>query len=198
MAQASSTSIVSRYQPPLSLTLPLRTRVQLEALDTLLRQSSSEVVERAVAALVETLDTRDRELIELLTNRVLENIGQNRQMAERETSTIRDSQTVSGKKFRYSGSIEGGLEVHFENSQPLKISAESIERIKEEIAARKGRVPMGAIYSPLMPNSLGEAIHRKYKLSPINLSYVIPLLKERNVVTAFKERRNWYVQAVRD
>jgi len=55
---------------------------------------------------------------------------------------------------------------------------------------------MGAIFSPLMPNSIGEAIQKKYKLTPINLSYVVPLLRERNLVQALKEGRNWYVEAV--
>jgi hypothetical protein len=54
---------------------------------------------------------------------------------------------------------------------------------------------MGAIYSPLMPNSIGEAIYKKYKRSPIVLSYVIPLLQQRNEVRAFKEGRNWLVEA---
>jgi len=54
---------------------------------------------------------------------------------------------------------------------------------------------MGAIYSPLMPHSIGEGIKKKYGLTPINLSYVVPLLRERKLVKAFKKGRNWYVEA---
>ena len=49
-----------------------------------------------------------------------------------------------------------------------------------------------------MPNSIGEAIQKKHRLTPINLSYVVPLLSERNLVRAFKEGRNWYVEAVQN
>jgi hypothetical protein len=49
-----------------------------------------------------------------------------------------------------------------------------------------------------MPTSIGEAIYQKYKLSPINLSYVMPLLQENKELRAFKEGRNWYVEAASD
>jgi hypothetical protein len=54
---------------------------------------------------------------------------------------------------------------------------------------------MGAIYSPLMPHSIGEGIQKKYGLTPINLSYVVLLLRERKLVNAFKKGPNWYVEA---
>jgi hypothetical protein len=55
---------------------------------------------------------------------------------------------------------------------------------------------MGANFSPLVPNSIGEAIQRKHKLTPINLSYVVPLMRERGLVRAYKEGRNWIVEAI--
>ena len=58
---------------------------------------------------------------------------------------MRISETVSGKEFRYRGSIEDGVEILFESSQPVRITSESIHRIKGEIDSRKGRALMGAI-----------------------------------------------------
>jgi hypothetical protein len=104
--------------------------------------------------------------------------------------------TVSGKEFFYREMVVGGIEVLFENSQPMKITRESIDRIRQEIIGRQGPALMGAIFSPLMPHSIGEAIQQKYKLSPINLSYVVPLLCKRNEIRAYKSGRNWYVQAI--
>ena len=110
---------------------------------------------------------------------------------------LKTSHTVNTKEFSYRGSIDSKVEVVFKNSQPLRISRESIELITKEIESRGGPTLMGAIFSPLMPNSLGKAIQEKYRLSPITLSYVIPLLRERGLVKAFKNGRNWYVEAVK-
>jgi hypothetical protein len=52
---------------------------------------------------------------------------------------------------------------------------------------------MGAIYSPLMPNFFGEAIQATHRLTPINLSYVVPRLQEQRLVNAFKEVGNWSI-----
>jgi len=128
-----------------------------------------------------------------LTTRALDSLQiQTTSDSPRKESTGR---TVNGKPFRCCGSIDEKLEIFFENSQPLRITKDSIDKIRKEIAPRKGPALMGAIYAPPMPSSIGEAIQTKHKLTPINLSYVVPLLQERHLVSAFKEGRNWYITA---
>lgn len=184
-----------QFQRPMAVTFTLPTKLKVEALGTLLQQPSSIVLERAVLALIETLPDADRALVESVATRALESVREASE-AESSTSGIHVCQTVSGKHFRYKGSVDEGIDVLFDNSQPLRITRESIDLIRQEIASRKGPVMMGAIYSPLMPNSIGEAIQKKYRLTPINLSYVVPLLRERAAIRAFKEGRNWYVEAI--
>src|SRR5438876_6563503 len=182
-----------RFQRPLPVSLSWETKLKLEALATMLQQPTSAVLERAVLTYITSLPEADRKLVQSLATRARQSLSLH---SESENGGVQTSKTVNGKEFRYRGSIDDGLEILFENSQPLRITCESIHRIKEEIESRKGRALMGAIFSPLMPNSIGEAIQKKYKLTPINLSYVVPLLRERNLVQALKEGRNWYVEAV--
>ena len=177
------------------MVLSLETKLKLDALATMLQQSTSTVLERAILTYIASLPEADRVLVQSLATRARQSLSLH---SESGNGGMRISETVSGKEFRYRGSIEDGVEILFESSQPLRITSESIHRIKEEIDSRKGRALMGAIYSPLMPNSIGEAIQKKHRLTPINLSYVVPLLSERNLVRAFKEGRNWYVEAVQN
>jgi hypothetical protein len=53
-------------------------------------------------------------------------------------------------------------------------------------------IPDGRILFPLMPNSIGEEIQRKHKLTPINLSYVVPILRDNGIIRAFKYRKFAY------
>ena len=178
---------------PISVALSLTTRLRLQAIETILQQSTSVVLQRAIEDFIEHLPDHDRALIKALTTRALNSLQKRADDdTPREESTGR---TVNGKPFRYRGSIDDGLEILFENSQPLRITKASIDKIREEIADRKGPALMGAIFSPLMPDSIGEAIQTKHKLTPINLSYVVPLLQEQRLVNAFKEGRNWYIAA---
>ena len=158
------------------------------------QKSAASIVESAVLSYVASLPEGDRTLVESLAARARRSLSSQRGGAD--IGSLRTSKTVKGKEFTYKGSLDSGIEVYFENSQPLRITHVSINRIREEIVKRKGPALMGAIYSPLMPSSIGEAIQQKYKLTPINLSYVIPLLRENNEVRAFKEGRNWYVDAM--
>jgi len=178
---------------PLSVALPLTTRLRLQAVETILQRPTSAVLQKAIEEFIDHLPDHDRALIDAMTTRA-HNSLQDRTMNNptREENTGR---TVNGKPFRYRGSIDEGLEILFDNSQPLRITKANIDKIKKEITDRNGPALMGAIYSPLMPNSIGEAIQTKHKLTPINLSYVVPLLQEQHLIRAFKEGRNWYITA---
>ena len=176
------------------VSLSAETRLKLEALSTMLQESTSLVLERAVVAYITSLPLVDRDLVELLATRARQSLST--QSSVSPEGDIRSSRTVKGKEFIYKGSIDDRIEVLFENAPPLRITRENIDRIREEIVSRKGPGLMGAIFSPPMPNSIGMAIQRKYRLTPISLSYVIPLLRERGEVRAFKEGRSWYVEAV--
>src|SRR3974377_1797268 len=187
------------FQRPTPISLSTETKLKLEALATMLQQPMSVVVERTVLAYIGSLPEKDRDLIESLAARAAQSLaqqsGEPKQGGTQMNGGRRLSRTVTGKEFAY---IEGsvGIEVFFENSPPLRISHENMERIKHELVSRKGPALMGAIFSPLMPHSIGKAIHDKYGMTPINLSYVVPLLREAGIVRAFKEGRNWYVEGV--
>jgi hypothetical protein len=184
----------ARPQRPLALPLSLDSRLRLEALETIFQQPSSEIVERAILGLLDRMAEADRLLVEALVNRARQAISDSKQNGTSRDSDLKTCYTVTGKEFRYRGSLAEDVEVVFDNSQPLRITRESIDHITHEIQERQGPALMGAIYSPLMPDSIGEAISRKYRLSPINLSYIIPLLREQGLVRTFKESRNWFVE----
>ncbi|HEV2202181.1 MAG TPA: hypothetical protein VGR73_20365 [Bryobacteraceae bacterium] len=175
------------------VTLSLETKLRLEALAAIHQQPAFAILERALLAYVASLPGADRGLVESLAARARQSLSS---QTEAGGSAVRNSETVTGKEFKYRGSIDSGLEILFERSQPLRITRESIDKIRAEIMKRKGPALMGAIYDPLMPNSIGKAIMDDYKLTPIVLSYVIPLLAERKEVRAFKGGRNWYVEAL--
>ncbi len=179
-----------RFPRPIPISLSLETKLKLDALATMLQQPISSVVERGILAYISSLPEVDRALVHSLATRARQSVSLH---SESENVGIRSSSTVSGKPFSYKGSIDGDLEILFQNSPALRITREGISQIRKEIKRRKLAL-MGAIYSPLMPNSIGEAIQTKHGLTPINLSYVIPLLRERKLVRAFKEGRNWYVE----
>jgi hypothetical protein len=182
------------FRRPIPVSLSDEARLKLEALSTMLQEPASLVLERAVLAYITSLPLADRDLVKSLATRA--RVSLSTQSTVSTSGDIRSSRTVKGTEFIYKGSIEDRIEVLFENAPPLRITRENIDRIREEIVSRKGPGLMGAIFSPLMPNSIGEAIQTKYRLTPISLSYVIPLLRERGEVRAFKEGRTWYVEAV--
>jgi hypothetical protein len=178
----------------ITIALPFTTRVQLEALQTLLQIPTARVLEQAVSELLRSLPDEDRNLVESLASRA--RIVKNHLTSRANTvedASVKQAATVTGKTFKYTGSLETGLIVHFANSNPIKISAESVQRIRDKISSLSP-VLMGAIYSPLMPNSLGKAIKEEHQLTPITLSYVVPLLEHEKFCRTYKEGRNWIVE----
>ena len=165
----------------------------LEALETLLRVPVNRIIEAALETYVAKLPERDQQLLESLVTRASEHEVAAQSSAGVAGSEVNEAQTVKGKSFRYRGSLDDGLEVRFENSQPLRILPESIAKIRKEIRDRRGPAMMGAIFAPLLARSIGEAISRKHGISPINLSYVVPLLVKNGEIRAFKEGRYWMV-----
>jgi hypothetical protein len=91
--------------------------------------------------------------------------------------------TVTGNRFKYSGSLASGLTIIFENSATrMTISPQIISVIRAEITKRSP-VLMGANRKPLVPDSVGETLRLKYKTSPQAMSYVLPLLIEEGFCT---------------
>jgi hypothetical protein len=84
--------------------------------------------------------------------------------------------TVTGKGFEYSGSLASGLVVHHQRTQ-TKVPLKVIEVIRKEIDKRSP-VLMGACLKPLVPDSVGETLQLKHRVSPQIMSYVLPLLIE--------------------
>ncbi len=171
----------------------LRSRLTLEALETLLRIPANRIVESALEAYVAGLPEADKRLLESLVSRASEHEAALESSTKTRGSEVHEGQTVKGKSFNYRGSLDEGLVILFENSQPLKIPPESIAKIRTEIRERRGPALMGAIFAPLLPGSIGEAVARKHGISPINLSYVVPLLVNSGEVHAFKKGRYWMV-----
>jgi hypothetical protein len=95
-----------------------------------------------------------------------------------------NAKTLMGKEFKYTGSLEKGLIIHkkVEIHIPLKI----IQIIRNEIE-RRSPVLMGACRDNPIKDSIGETL-LKHKLSPQNLSYVIPLLIEVGFCNATNNR----------
>lgn len=94
---------------------------------------------------------------------------------------VKSSKTVQGKPFKYEGSLDEGLTIHFKSSS-LKISPEIIRVIRHELSVRSP-VRMGANRKPLVANSIGETIRENYKASPQIMSYVVPLLVQEGYCT---------------
>jgi hypothetical protein len=155
-------------------------------------EPADKVIAHAVAALMKELPAANRHTAESFIALARQSLPSGAPLHQ----TAKTAKTVNGKEFTYTGTIDEGIVVQFDKSQPLRISREAIDSIRREIVTREGPALMGAIFSPLMPRSIGEAIQTKYKLSPIMLSYVIPLLRDRGEVQVFKNGRNWYVRAV--
>lgn len=132
-------------------------------------------VQQTIEEFIKNLPDHGRVLIQELTTRALK--GLQDQTADEIPRAECIDRTVSGKPFRYRGSIAEGLEIHFKNSQPLRITKASIDKIIKEIA---------------------DDTNQTQALSH-HLSYVVPLLQEQKLVNAFKEgrgvRRRWRTEA---
>ncbi|MDP3001063.1 MAG: hypothetical protein Q8N47_26510 [Bryobacterales bacterium] len=141
--------------------------------------------------LLESLPQEDRNAVEVLARRAELNTS----LQSSETGSIgltQSSKTVKDVPFSYTGSLDTGLVVHHERST-TRISAETIQRIRDEIESRQSPVKMGACNKPLIPDSVGEAMNMRYKTAPQNLSYVVPLLEEQGAIATRKEGRYWMI-----
>jgi hypothetical protein len=85
------------------------------------------------------------------------------------------SRTITGKDFKYSGSLYAGLIIH--KIVAVKIKPEIVQIIRAEIQNRN-LVLMGACRKPLVADSIGETLWLEYRVSPQVMSYVLPLLVE--------------------
>jgi hypothetical protein len=98
------------------------------------------------------------------------------------------SKTVMGKRFKYKGSLAGGLAINFDDQgADWVIPAEIIEVIKAQIAERSP-VLMGASRRPLVKDSVGETLYREHGFSPAAMTYVVPLLVEAGFCTVDTKR----------
>ena len=193
-AKSQNTNIIRTVSVPVSR----QAKVQIEALQTLLQIPAARILECALQALLGSLPTKDQQLVTELVDRSLDaHQNVNPRSSASENAEPKEANTVTGKIFKYLGSLSDGLTIVFDNSNPMEISAEKIALIKAEIARRKGPVLMGAIYSPLMPNSLGEAISKRHGITPITLSYVVPLLQQARFCRTWKKGRAWVIETVK-
>jgi hypothetical protein len=93
------------------------------------------------------------------------------------------AKTLTGKPFMYSGSLATGLTIQFGNAgKVMKIPVRIIDIIRTEITRRRP-VLAGANRDPLVPNSVGKALHEKHRFSPQAMSYVLPLLIQEGFCT---------------
>src|SRR6266542_4379907 len=103
---------VPRFARPIPVSLSLDTKLKLEALATILQQTTSAVLERAVLTYVTSLPDVDRALVHSLATRARQSLSVH---ARSETEGMRTSTTVNGSEFSYRGSIDDGLEIVFKN-----------------------------------------------------------------------------------
>lgn len=90
--------------------------------------------------------------------------------------------TVTGKPFKYEGSLDTGLTVYFKPPHKVRISPEIIEVVRQQIITRSP-VLMGANRKPLVADSVGETLATEHHVSPQYMSYILPLLVEEGFCT---------------
>src|SRR5260370_16748160 len=100
MSQPNTQISDSLFQRPMPVSFTLLTKLKIEALETILQQPTSVVLERAVLSYIEALPNGDRSLVQSLATRALESVQQSNQ-AEPNTKTIRVCNTVSGNHSRH-------------------------------------------------------------------------------------------------
>lgn len=115
------------------------------------------------------------------------------------TRGMKQSRTVTGKRFYYEGSISQGLVVYPTDEDGTRrsggvvpIPAEGIDFIRGEIR-RAGIIARGACRDNPASGSLGEKL-RGQSRSPQWLSYVVPLLAEVGFCEFFKEGRRYMIR----
>jgi len=117
-------------------------------------------------------------------------------------ANMKRSNTVTGKRFCYHGTLSGDLIVYPTDRDGVKrsgtkvlIPSREIDFIRAEIH-NAGEIPMGACRDSPSPGSLGKKLRQRRK-SPQFLSYVIPLLIEEGFCTCLKEGRGYVVRYIR-
>jgi hypothetical protein len=95
--------------------------------------------------------------------------------------------TVTGKPFRYSGSLSTGLTIYFKPPATKHITLAIVQVIREEITSRSP-VLMGANRNPLVADSVGETLCLRYNESPQIMSYVLPLLIDEGFCTVSDQK----------
>jgi len=123
-------------------------------------------------------------------------------LAARE-SNMKQSNTVTGKRFYYEGSISEDLIVYPTDRSGVKrsgtkvpIPSQVIDFIRAEIR-EGGEIAMGACRDSPSPGSLGAKLLRQQRKSPQLLSYMIPLLIEEGYCTCLKEGRRYVIRYTR-
>jgi hypothetical protein len=107
---------------------------------------------------------------------------------------MKTAMTVMGKRFKYEGTLDRGIRVHFGDAgKDWSIPPEIIQVIKDEIV-RRSPVLMGASRRPLVKNSVGETLYREHGFSPQAMTYVLPLLIESGFCT-ISDRRPYLISA---
>ena len=99
--------------------------------------SNRMVVERSLDILLATMSTADRSIVERLTRRALENIGEQSRGADANDGGVHEARTVKGGRFKFAGNLGAGIEIFFPNSPRPKISADNTKRIRKEIDEHK-------------------------------------------------------------
>jgi len=117
-------------------------------------------------------------------------------------TNLRESRTVMGKKFYYTGEISGDVIVYPTDKSGnqrsngiVPINSNVILFIKSEIQ-RNREIAMGACRDDPSRGSLGEKL-RDRRWSPQYLSYIVPLLIEARFCETFKEGRSHILRCVR-
>jgi hypothetical protein len=109
---------------------------------------------------------------------------------------MKTATTVMGKRFKYEGTLDRGIRVHFGDSgRDWAIPPEIITIIKDEITKRSP-VLMGASRRPLVKDSVGETLYREHGFSPAAMTYVLPLLIDSGFCT-IADRRPYLISVKR-
>lgn len=113
---------------------------------------------------------------------------------------MKQSKTVTGKRFYYHGKISRSLTVYPTDKGGTKrsggkvpIPAHAVDFIRGEIH-KAGVITMGACRDCPPSGSLGDKLRREQGKSPQFLSYVIPLLREEGFCEYFKEGRRHMIR----
>lgn len=109
---------------------------------------------------------------------------------------MKTATTVMGKRFKYEGTLDRGIRIHFgDGGRDWLIPPEIVDIIKSEIT-RRSPVLMGASRRPLVKDSVGETLYRDHGFSPQAMSYVLPLLIEAGFCT-ISDKRPYLIRAKR-